>query len=305
MTDPAGRQAASGNEPPFLDAHVHFWDHSVPGLVWGWLDPTFNQLGPTHLLDAPRFTPAELREESTGSGLVGMVHINATLPLEDPSEESAWLTRLAEADEWGWPLALVGGCELRRPDAPEILRRQHRYGRVRGVRDLSFSQDLDVAAAAPALDAASRLGLSVELRTPVPDLGAIARIATRWPELQVVVGHGGFPPSRTLDDFATWREALAPLAATPNVVCKVSAAGSSADRQWTEASIGPWIRECISRFGADRCMFGTNWPLDRLWRPYTDLVAAYRAITSDLPAAARHLLFHGTAERVYGVVLSP
>jgi predicted TIM-barrel fold metal-dependent hydrolase len=277
----------------------------VPGFVWGWLDPSFTRLGPTHLLDAPRFTPPELRVESAGSGLAGVVHINSTLPLEDPSEESAWLTRLAETDDGGWPLALVGGCELRGPEAPEILRRHSRYRRVRGVRDLSFSQDLDVMAAAPALDAATELGLSVELRTPVRDLGVIAGIATRWPELRVVLGQGGFPSTRTLEDFAAWRAALDPLAAAPNVVCKMSAAGSSADREWTEASIGPWIRECISLFGADRCMFGTNWPLDRLWRPYTGLVAAYRSITSDLTPAARHLLFHGTAERVYGVVLSP
>ena len=286
------------DEPPFLDAHVHFWDHSLP-FVWGWLDPSFTPLGPTWQLDAPRYTAPEFRTESEGAGVTGMVHINATLPLSDPSAETAWLEGMASAD--GWPTALVGACELRSPEAAVVLRRHAGHPHLKGIRDLSFSRDLDIDAAAVALGVCCDLDLSVELRVPVPDLTVLGQVARRWPELTVVLGHAGLPPSRTSEDYAAWRRAIGGLAGRPNVVCKISAVGSSADREWTDESIGPWILECVELFGADRCMFGTNWPLDRLWRPYTGLVAAYRRVTTKLPGPDRHALFHGTAERVYRV----
>ena len=282
---------------PFFDAHVHFWDHSVPDFVWGWLDPSFTQLGDTYRLDAPRFTTPEFRDEVKGAGVAGIVHINATLPLADPSAETGWLEEMAEA--YGWPNALVGACDLRSPEAPEILQRHSRRSRVRGVRDLGFAEHLDLDAVGPALAAAADLDLCIELRTPVPQLDVLRELAKRWPAVHFVLGHAGLPPVRNPETFSAWRAALVAMAEAPNFTCKVSAVGSSADRNWTVESIRPWIKECVAVFGADRCMFGTNWPLDRLWRPYQELVGAYRQIAAELPEADQHSLFHGTAERTY------
>jgi predicted TIM-barrel fold metal-dependent hydrolase len=110
------------------------------------------------------------------------------------------------------------------------------------------------------------------------------------------LGHAGLPQSRTEDAFAEWRAAISELAERPNIVCKISAVAGNSDRQWTLESIRPWIIGCIEVFGADRCMFGTNWPLDRLWRPYTEVVAAYRRIVGEFPGPVQHVLLHGTAE---------
>ena len=57
----------------------------------------------------------------------------------------------------------------------------------------------------------------------------------------------------------------------------------------------------IAAFGADRCMFASNWPIDRLYGTYHGLVAAYREIVGDLAEADRRALWHGTADRVYRI----
>jgi predicted TIM-barrel fold metal-dependent hydrolase len=287
---------------PFFDTHVHFWDHSLPGFVWAWLDPSFQQFGETHLLDAPRFTTPEFREESAAAGVAGMVHVNATAPLPDPSAETAWLDQMA--DVHGWPNAIIGACELASPRAPDLLRRHTRWSRLRGVRDLTFSQRPDLDAVGPALAVAGDLELCVELRTPVPQLGVLGNLADRWPDIQFVLSHAGLPQKRTEETFTEWRSAISELADRSNIVCKISAVAGSSDRNWTVESIQPWIMACIEAFGADRCMFGTNWPLDRLWRPYVELVAAYRQIIAGFDENTQHDLLHGTAERTLRTPLS-
>jgi len=287
---------------PFFDTHVHFWDHSVPGFVWAWLDPSFQQFGETHLLDAPRFTTPEFREECEGAGVAGIVHVNATAPMPDPSAETAWLDQMGEA--YGWPNAIVGACNLASAEAPDLMRRHVRSSRMRGVRDLAFAQRLDLDALGPALATAADLDLCVELRTPVPQLEAIGRLAERWPSVHFVLTHAGLPHVRSDETFTEWRSEISGLADRPNITCKISAVAGSSDRNWTEASIRPWIMGCIDAFGADRCMFGTNWPLDRLWRSYLDLVAAYRRIVAEFDRATQHDLLHGTAERTFRTSVS-
>jgi predicted TIM-barrel fold metal-dependent hydrolase len=87
----------------------------------------------------------------------------------------------------------------------------------------------------------------------------------------------------------------------PNVVCKISALASGADPNWSVESIRPWVRECIEAFGPDRCMFASNWPIDKLFGTYCGLISAYAQIVGDLSDEERHQLFGGTAARVYRI----
>lgn len=290
-----------GSTIPFVDTHVHFWDHELPGFSWAWLDPSFQQFGETYRLDAPRFTTPEFRRESEGADVGGMVHVNATAPLADPSAETAWLDEMAE--QHGWPNAIIGACKMNDPEAPMVLRRHARWARLKGVRDLTFAQHSAIEDIGAAFDTVADLGLCVEVRTPVPQLGAIAEVARRWPSVNILLGHAGLPPQRNEETLTEWRAAVGRIAGEPNVFCKISAVGGNSDRNWTVESIRPWIMGCIEAFGPNRCMFGTNWPLDRLWRSYGELVAAYREVIVDLDVRSQHQVLHGTAEQVLGFSL--
>ena len=71
------------------------------------------------------------------------------------------------------------------------------------------------------------------------------------------------------------------------------------DRQWTVESLRPWVMACIERFGVERCFFGTNWPVDRLFSSYDPVVNAYADIISDFSLAEREALFFRNATKVY------
>lgn len=288
----------------FVDAHVHFWDHAEAGLSWPWLDSGFDhpRLKGMHRLDAPRFTPAELRAEAGVAAPSTVVHIHCAAVTDDPALETAWLSRMADADDGGWPAAIVSASRLRDPGAAAAMAANAQHPRFRGVRDMSVTGAVSPPEVAAAFDAATSLGASVELQLPYEHYASVRALAQGWPDVTLIVGHAGQPGERTPPYLARWSAALRELAeSAPNVVVKVSAIASSADPDWTVDSLRPWVLACIAAFGADRAMFASNWPIDRLHGRYADLIGAYRAIVADLPAPDQADVLHATAERVYGL----
>lgn len=288
---------------PFTDAHVHFWDHALPGMRWRFLEPDFEhpRLRNTQRLDAPRFGPDELLAEAGAERPDKMVHIQcALLPAPTPTQETEWLESLADAG--GYPQAIVAGCRLRDPDAAAVLAANAASPRFRGVRDLSVMGAVAPAEVAGAFDAAADHGASVELMLPPEHYDSLVALAQHWPDVTIVLGHAGQPAQRDADYLATWSAGLSGVArAAPNVVLKLSAIASSADPTWTVGTIRPVVLRAIEAFGADRCMFASNWPIDRLYGEYERLIRAYREIASELSADEREAVLHATADRVYRI----
>ena len=284
-----------------LDTHVHFWDHGVEGLRWPWLEPNFShrKVAGTHVLDAPRYTSDEFRLESAGAGVGGMIHIQAVDGVADLARETEWLAGLAEVT--GLPDAIVGSCVVTSPEATSLLDRHARYRRFAGVRDITAARHLDADEAAAALDWLAARRLSFEARRHHEQFDVLDTIASGWPDLTLVLSHACLPLERTAQERQAWSASMRRLAQRPNVVCKISAVAGASDPQWTVDSIRPWILTCVEAFGAERCMLGTNWPIDRLHARYADLVAAYREVLSVLDAGERQAVLSQTARRVYGV----
>ena len=73
------------------------------------------------------------------------------------------------------------------------------------------------------------------------------------------------------------------------------------DNNWTVNSIRPYVLHCIETFGVDRCIFGTNWPVDSLWSAYDDDVVAYNEIIAGFTAGEKAAMFSQNAEALYDV----
>jgi predicted TIM-barrel fold metal-dependent hydrolase len=89
-------------------------------------------------------------------------------------------------------------------------------------------------------------------------------------------------------------------AGAPNTVVKISGLGMC-DNEWTVESIRPWVESCIEAFGVKRSFFGTNWPVDRLFSSYGDVVDAYAEIISGCSGAEQEALFSKNAERIFRI----
>jgi predicted TIM-barrel fold metal-dependent hydrolase len=282
-----------------VDAHIHFWDHDIPGLRWAFLEPDFEhpRLGGLKHLDAPRYAVDELRADMDGCTVAKVVHVQAA-QAADPVAETAWLEELAARR--GWPDAIIGYCDLSRPDAADIVDRHGAHSRLRGVRDLPAGTRLAEPAIVRGFGLVAATGTTVEVMTSWDHFDELIALTDAWPATTVVLGHAGLAVERTDEYFAAWSAGMCRLAErAPNVVCKVSALASGADPHWTVASIRRWVLGCIDAFGPSRCMLASNWPVDKLFGTYAGLMSAYDDITAVYTDVERELLFGGTAERVY------
>lgn len=279
-----------------VDTHVHFWDRESNDLRYAWLDERVSPPRDLRGIRATRFGPSELAAESRLHDVTKVVHMDAAAGTADPVHETAWLEALGAAT--GWPTAIVARCDLEAPDAAEQLDRHAQSSRFRGVREmrpLLGSPDLRRGYG----HLAGR-GLVFCHTVGLHDWPDALALAGAYPDVTFCLDQAGMPQARDASYFDAWRAMLSRMAAAPNVVCKISSLGMR-EPAWTPGSRRPWIRACIEAFGTQRCFFGSNWPIERLYSSYGDVVDAFRDAISDLTRAEQEALLAGNAERIFRI----
>ena len=135
-----------------------------------------------------------------------------------------------------------------------------------------------------------------------------------WREGFAQLGYGPYA-SRHAEEFAAWKAAMAGLAKRPNVAVKVGGLGmpmgwfdfydrpSPPTSQMLADAFRPWVDTCIELFGAERCMFESNFPVDKVTSSYAVLWNAFKRLAATASAAEKTALFSGTAARVYKLAL--
>jgi predicted TIM-barrel fold metal-dependent hydrolase len=143
-----------------------------------------------------------------------------------------------------------------------------------------------------------RFGLSYDLQTPWWHLDAAADLAADFPRTQIVINHTGLPADRSEEGLSAWRRALEAVAAEPNVAIKISGLGRAGLPRTVDAT-SPIVRDTISIFGVDRCMFASNYPVDSLAGAFDTIYRGFMASVADLAAVDQRKLFHDNAVRIY------
>jgi predicted TIM-barrel fold metal-dependent hydrolase len=141
-------------------------------------------------------------------------------------------------------------------------------------------------------------GLLFELQVFASQMQGAARLARSLPKLQFVLLHAGMLEDTTPAGIALWRVGIEELALCPNVAVKLSGLGTfvhKVDRDF----IGFVTAEMIENFGAERCLFGSNFPIEKLWTDYGTLLAAHQAALAIFSDSERAQIFSGTARRIY------
>jgi predicted TIM-barrel fold metal-dependent hydrolase len=235
---------------------------------------------------------------------------------------------------------IVGHTDLRQGDVVEDVLRAHIQagnGRFRGIRhSASHDEDLGVLGPLSGRYAAGvyrdpafrqgfqwlhRLGLSFDAWLLEPQLPDLIDLAQAFPDTQIVLDHVGTPlgiasyTGQREARFSVWRDNIRGLAKAPNVAvklgglampfCGFASFGAMPPAQSTQLAEEwrPYIETCIETFGAKRCMFESNFPVDSGSCSYPVLWNALKRIVSSYSAAEKHELFSGTAMRVYRLAL--
>ncbi len=167
-----------------------------------------------------------------------------------------------------------------------------------------------------------RYALTFEAWLFHPDIPDVADLARAFPDTTIILNHLGGPiltgqfPGTKEEIFAQWKRDISAVATCPNVVMKLGGIQMAVngfgwhERQQPPTSDelvsvnGPWYEHAIGEFGAGRCMFESNFPVDRVSCSYTVLWNQFKKLARGFPADERTLLFHDTAARVYRLPLA-
>jgi predicted TIM-barrel fold metal-dependent hydrolase len=285
---------------PFVDTHVHFYDLQQPDIEYGWLQPGVEH----HILDtvrpiqAQRYWADDWMAESRFANVVKSVHVECAVGTPDPVAETRWLQ--AFADRLGHPHGIVAEVHLAQPDAEAVLEGHLAFANVRGVRDFGegdYELDPDWRRGFALL---ARHDLVACLDSRPERYAQVKDLATSYPDTRICLDHAGLPLRRDDEYLALWRREMTNLAEAPNVIVKISALGMG-DPHWTVDSIRPLVLHCIEAFGVERTVFGSNWPVDRLFSSYPDVVAAYASIIADFSHDEQTAMFSANAERYFRI----
>jgi len=261
------------------------------------------------------------------------------------ADETRWIEQLARRHDAAGPrlLGIVAAADLSRPDLPDLLR-AHRDASRRfcGVRDkLAWSTNPGVMRFAgvpdPMGDPAWRRGFASLADHELPfdafiyldQANALDDLLRAYPRVRVVLDHlatpvaaGGPFAGRGLDDAAQaairrrWRDAIARLSEHPQLYVKLSGLfmpvvgwglhdRSPASTAQIRDALAPFVEHALACFGVERCMFASNFPMDKVSLGWEQLYDAYRELVAARPLAEQRALFHDNVLRVYALSYDP
>lgn len=288
-----------------IDAHHHIWRFAhTPWLNGPVVPRIFGAYEPLRR-DYPI---EEYRADAASAGVVKSVYVQVNVAPGAEVDEVAWVQSLADKD--GLLQGIVGYADLAAADVGDTLDRQLVYPNLRGVRQQLHWHEKALYRFAPrpdlmnddawraGLKEVGRRGLVFELQVFASQMKDGARLARDFPDLTFVLIHSGMLEDRSEQGWALWRQGMIELSACPNVCTKLSGLGTF-ERRCDANLWRPVIEETLALFGPERCMFGSNFPIEKLWTGYADLVAATRAGLAGLTSEEQHAVMYATAERVY------
>ena len=204
-------------------------------------------------------------------------------------EESRWLLGLAA--EHPFIRGVVCWADLSDPRPGALLDEYQRHPKFRGV--VFAGPALPAADLSPeALAELVRRDLTLDLP---PSLDLAAGIAQKFSALRVAIDHIGRP---SLMEAAPAAQ-LAELASYPNVVVKISGLITDAPTQWSAGQFAPWVHAALAAFGAERVMYGSDWPSYLPVGTWKESLAAFTQALGAQTMETREHLLGATARRFY------
>jgi L-fuconolactonase len=249
-----------------IDSHVHFWK--------------FDPIRDSWITDEMRaiqrdFLPEDFIDATTTSQITGCIAVQA----DQTEAQNDFLLALAESNEV--IKGIVGWVDLLNPELEERLTYWKKFSLIKGWRHVLQSESKDFILAPELINGIKKLknyDYTYDLLCFHHQLPEIINLVNQIPDQSLVLDHCGKPDikSRAIEN---WKEHIKILAQNPNVYCKISGLLTEADwNNWSEKEIFDCFDVVFDSFGANRIMYGSDWPVLNLSRPYPiwfDLVSKY------------------------------
>ena len=289
---------AIAQRPSIVDAHQHFWDPGTNYCPWLNDEPPIAFRYGDYRAIRRRYLPPDYLRDAAGFHIEKTVYVETEWDPEDPLGEMRYVDQLRR--EHGLPTVAVAQAWLHHDDAPKLIEQQASFAFVRSIRHKPPPGAMLDAKWRAGFAALARNGLRFDLQTPWIHLGDAARLAGDFPDTQIILNHTGLPADRSAEGIAGWQRAMTGFAACPNTALKISGLGQ-AGVPWTAQANRSIVLAAIDIFGAQRCMFASNFPVDSLCGSFSTIFDGFASITRDFSEPEKRALFHDNAIRIYGM----
>jgi predicted TIM-barrel fold metal-dependent hydrolase len=290
---------------PTIDAHHHIWRlNDLPWLSGPQVPRIFGPYKPI----CRDYPIEEYQSDLAGCDVVKSIYIQTNWAAGQSYDEARWVQSVSDAT--GWPHANVAHADLSDPDAGALIGRLAKLPATRGIRQQLHWHRNSQFRFAPRPDVMNdrdwRRGLATlaghgllfELQIFASQMGDGARLARSFPDTVFVLEHGGMLEDMSPRGWQFWREGMMALADCPNVNVKLSGLGTFVHACRADV-MGPIVRESVEMFGADRCFYGSNFPIEKLWTDYDRLYRSFRSTIAHLGESEQAAILHDTAARLY------
>lgn len=271
-----------------IDAHQHFWD--LRKGDYPWIVP---ELGPLYR----SFAPDELEPLIWKAGIDKTIIVQAM----DSFADTDYMLEVAAAKIWVG--GVVGWVPLDNPE--EAGRRLEMYVRnplFKGVRNLNHAAWLNRAPAIEGLKLLASHGLTLDVLAGSPnDLECVSALAEKVPGLKIVIDHLARPPFGQLS-MEPWAGLMAGIAQYPQVFIKIS--GVHAAEAWKNGmkpDFQPYLDFVFEKFGSDRLMFGSDWPVSTQAADYETVWKDTNEALADYTETEIQAILGGTASECYRI----
>ena len=288
-----------------IDAHHHIWRQADLPWLLGPEQPRI--FGP--YADIKRDYPIdEFLADLKGNGIEKSIYVQANWAPNWYADEIAWVQSVA--DQSGWPHGIVGYLDFTKGDVAPALDKLKEFSLLRGFRQQFHWHENPLYRFAPNarqiaeprvaenIGKLAEYGFTFDLQVFSGQMPDAADLADACPDVTFILQHAGMLEDQSEAGWKTWHAAMTDLAKRKNVVTKLSAFGTFIHRNDPDF-IADMVKETVAIFGADRCMFGSNFPIEKLWTSYGDLFAAFQKASAKLTKKQKQHIFNDTAARVY------
>ena len=296
-----------------VDAHHHLWDLNNKDTKYSWLMVTegeaffgdYAAIRKNYLLE-------DYIEDAKNQNIIKSVHVQAEHDDDKPINETAWLQNLADTHSSKLPNAIVAFADFSKNNVSEILDAHQEYKNTRGIRQiLSYNKDepkyshatedfMKNSSWVENFKHIRNRNLSFDIQIYKHQMEDAVNLANKYNDILFILNHTGEPCYQSKEYIESWEQNMKKLAKCENVVAKISGLGMF-DPNWTIDSTRIFVEKTIQIFGIERCMFASNFPVDKIFNSFDTYWNSFKEITKNYSENDKNLLFSSNAEKYYRI----
>ena len=301
------------NNIPIVDAHHHLWDLENEQTKYSWLmvkegEAFFGDYGAirkSYLLE-------NYLDDAKNQNLIKSVHVQAEHDDDLPVNETKWLQQLSDSHKTNLPNAIVAFADFSKNNVIDILDQHQEYKNTRGIRQiLSYNKD------EPKYSHASEdfmknstwvnnfknlrnRELSFDIQIYPHQMEDAYQLAKKFNDILFILNHTGEPCYQSDEYIKHWEKNMERIASCENIVTKISGLGMF-NPNWTIETTRVFVEKTIEIFGIERCMFASNFPVDKIFNSFDNYWNSFKIITKNYYDNDKTMLFSSNAEKYYRI----